>query len=165
MKLPSQDKLIETYAGQRLDDVLSIQDPVLREAAVDAWVVGGSSAMDDSRVKLVTSDRKKMQTHLTLGNDKKKLTFDSNGRRVSRRVAVELLEKFGEGGIFRGVDPYSMYSPMTWAAFKVGNPPISEALVIAQKAIGNWPEGVPNFLLNYLTHELDGESAGAEAAA
>ena len=163
MKLPSQDRLIAEYAEQRLDDVLALQDPVLREAAIEAWTVGAGSAMDDSRVKIVTSDKKKMQTHLTIGNEKKKLAFDSNGRRVSRRMAVELLEKFGAAGIFRGVDPYSMYTPMTWAAFKVGNPPIAEALTIAQKALGNWPDATPTFLLNYLTHELDGEVAEAVA--
>ncbi len=170
MKLPSKEQLIDTYATWRLDDVLAIQDWALREAAIEAWIVGPGSEMDDNRVLIVTNDRKPLRTHITLGRDGKKVVFDSNGRRLPRRIAVEFMEKFGEGGIFRGIDVYSGYSPMSWEAFKYANPGISKALQVSQVAMGNWPkpakkddEVEPPFILNYLTHKLDTDVEEAAA--
>jgi len=159
----TQDQLIAEFGNAKLDDLFAIEDDALRQAALNAWIAAGELLDEVDMVKIVPNDGKRLKTIFVLNG--KPVVIDHNGRRVRRKFAVDLLTMHGVNGQYYGIDPATAFAPSQWDVHQETNPAISNALSRRLKALGHWPNGEPQFQLNYLTHLTDADEKREEDAA
>jgi hypothetical protein len=128
---------------QKLDDILEMQQPDQRDRLTE-WVEEGLlDEKNGGKVLLVPSDGRPM----TISYDGRPFNFNASGRRVPRRVAIEMLRCFGKNGINQGRDVSSGFTRAEWVRLKPQDREMYSALGIEN----------PSFVSQYLTHVPDTE--------
>lgn len=136
---------VQQYGDLRLDDIMAMEEPA-RTHAIRAWVKAGQYG--DAEIKLMTSDGKPLETDLIDRRTGKRVVVTHKGIRVPRIVAIDLLLKYGEFGLYRDRDQATGYTKYQWAQFKRNEPELAEALVERLQR-------EPKFITNFLTHIPD----------
>jgi hypothetical protein len=128
-------------ASLRLDDILFRSEEPERTQLLRAWV--DADHLGDGRVRIAPASGKP----LVIRYQGREWTFGPEGRRVPRRVAIDLLLNFGEQGLYRGRDQATGFTRLQWTTLK----PEVRAL---------YDESQIAFLDDYLTHVVEAEDPG-----
>jgi len=129
---------------RKLDHILRLPEPE-RTHRLREWIEEEHEG--DGRVLIRSASGKPM----TVRYRGQVLDFNQQGRRVPRRVAIDLLLLFGENGLHRGRDQATGFTPEQWVNLR----PEYKRL---------FDEKQIRFLEDYLTHVPDGEGAEEETA-
>ncbi len=131
----AQGRWSMTY--RKLDWILRLPEPE-KTKQLREWLEQDHEG--DGRVLLKTASGKPMVVRYR----GQVLDFNAQGRRVPRRIAIDLLILFGERGIYRGRDQATGFTREAWARLSD-----EEKRLYDEKQI--------RFLDDYLTHVPDGE--------
>ena len=135
----------QTQTVTRLDDILELGEP-MRTNALKQWIYEGDhDYVHDGRVLIKTADG----STITFPFNGKPFVVPPQGRRVSRRVAVELLRMLGKNGYLRNRDIQSGFTRGQWARLKKEDKEYYKARGIEKL----------EFITTYLTHVPDEDAA------
>lgn len=123
---------------RKLDDILFHTEEPERTQLLRAWL--DADHLGDGRVRIAPASGKP----LVIRYQGREWTFGPEGRRVPRRVAIDLLLSFGERGLYRGRDQATGFTRLQWTTLK----PEIRAL---------YDESKISFLDDYLTHVVEVE--------
>jgi len=158
VKESDSDELVERYGRANLADIMSTGYPE-RARVLEAWVTAGQEDPEGGLIKLRTSDGKELVTTRYDKRTGKPIVIGPNGRKVPRKLAIELWYDYGPEGRYRGIDQATGYSRSAWVAFKNRNPE-QAALIVA--ALGH----EPRFIENHIVHDTsDWEKQEQEGSA
>ena len=135
MSVPNLDP--QAVGKMRLDDILFHMEEPDRTQYLRLWV--DADHFGDGRVLIKPASGKPMVVRL----HGQEITFTAQGRRVPRKLAIDLLLNFGEQGLYRGRDQATGFTRLQWTTLK----PEVKALYNPEKLY---------FLEDYLTHVPDG---------
>lgn len=139
MSAPNVDP--QAVGRMRLDDILFHMEEPERTRYLRLWV--DADHFGDGRVLIKPASGKPMVVRL----HGQEFAFTAQGRRLPRRLAIELLLNFGEQGLYRGRDQATGFTRLQWTTLK----PEVKALYDPEKLY---------FLEDYLTHVPDGDTDG-----
>ena len=147
--MPEVNMLDVTRFGEmRLDDILDLGEPE-RTRAIRAWIAAGDLMDgDEASVLVKTSDGKPLPTEYR-NKHGRQVVVDHNGRRVSRRRALDMLLKYGKSptgkwqGQYLGRDQRTGFTKASFINYIRRNPELEDVY------------GEPSFITNYLTHVPD----------
>ncbi|MCX2725996.1 hypothetical protein OO015_00545 [Thermomicrobium sp. 4228-Ro] len=125
----------------RLDDILFRTEEPVRTQLLRAWV--DADHLGDGRVRVAPASGKP----LTIRWQGREWIFGPEGRRIPRRVAIDLLLNFGEQGLYRGRDQATGFTRLQWTTLK----PEVRALYDESQIV---------FFDDYLTHVVEAEDSG-----
>lgn len=134
----------------RLDDILELPEPE-QTRAIRAWIEEGDQTIDDpygGKVLIKTVDDKPV----TIRHRGQEYKFTPAGKRLPRRVALDLLLAFGKNGYMRGRDQATGMTRAEWVALRPSEREIYQAAGIKE----------PQFIETYLTHIPDTPRSGDE---
>lgn len=130
----------QAVGKMRLDDILFHMEEPERTWYLRQWV--DADHFGDGRVLIKPASGKPMVVRL----HGQEIAFTAQGRRVPRKLAIDLLLNFGEQGLYRGRDQATGFTRLQWTTLK----PEVKALYDPEKLY---------FLEDYLTHAVDHEES------